>query len=403
MVHNRGVTNQKEPELKPTQETTVRPRSRSFRAWIAVGVLALFVVLGFTLALMPVPFVIQSPGPTVNVLGSQGDVEVLEFSQSGAEEFLESWEEDVVLPEVRGHEESDGQLRMVTVSELGGPGSTVRGIDWLQALFSPSSTVSAYSDLYDDSVTAEGLKEAASAQMTSSHSTSAIAAFEYLGIPMDSTLTVAGAVPGSDADGQVEEGDILVSLGLPSGVTEIVDAPSVPFSVMKTVAPGSTVDVTLERDGQTIVVPVVTAAAEGEEGSKLGIYLTAQTETPLNVDFNLERIGGPSAGLIFSLGIIDQLSDHDLTGGNIIAGTGAMSFTGDVMPIGGVKQKMYGASRDGAEWFLVPVDNCADVIGNEPEGLHVIPVSVLSEGVDAVEAIAAGEGDNLPTCEAAMG
>ena len=406
MVHNRGVQNAPVPLTipggLPTPEVTQTPgsqkRGRAKRWWIGFAVFLVFIVIGAAFALMPLPYVIQSPGPTIDVLGTQGETAVLEVSQSGAEEFFAQREELVALPAIRGHEDGDGQLRMVTVSELGGPGSTVRGVDWLRAQFDASTTTKRFSDVYDSSVTAQDIQEAASAQMESSHSSSAIAAAEYLGIPMDSTLTIVGAASGSGAEGLVEEGDVLLAMELPDGTEEVVDVPSVPFRVMKTVAPGSTVKLRVLRDGEEIVVPVVTSAAEGEPGSKLGVYLTADTEMPLEVDFNLERIGGPSAGLIFALGIIDQLSDHNLPGDQVIAGTGAMSFAGDVIPIGGVRQKMYGALRDGAQWFLVPLGNCEEVVGNEPKGLHVVPVATLSEGVEAVEAIAAGDGDSLPSC-----
>ena len=379
-------------------------RRRWNKAWIGAGIFTVFVGIGFALALIPVPYVIQSPGPTIDVLGTQGGTQILEVSQSGAQSYFAQHEGSTDLPAVRGHGDDDGQLRMVTVSELGGPGSKVRGIDWLRAQFDASSTIKRFSDVYDSSVTAEDIRQASSAQMESSHSSSAIAAAEYLGIPMDSTLTIVGAAPGSGAEGLVEDGDILLAMELPDGTEEVVDVPSVPFRVMKTVEPGSTVKLRVLRDGQEIVVPVVTTATAvnpgqvAPPGSKLGIYLTADTAMPVAVDFHLERVGGPSAGLIFALGIIDQLGDHPLPGGQIIAGTGALSFSGDVIPIGGVRQKMYGALRDGADWFLVPQENCDEVVGNEPAGLRVIPVETLADGVQAVDAIAAGQGNSLPSC-----
>lgn len=409
MVHNGDVQNAPvipaDPGALPGPQGWQEPRevkrARQTKLWIGFAIFLVFVGIGFGLAMMPLPYVIQSPGPTINVLGTQGDTQILEVSQSGAEEFFAEREDYVLLPAIRGHQDSDGQLRMVTVSEIGGPGSTVRGADWLRAQFDPSSTIRRFSDVYDSSVTAQDVQNASSAQMESSHSSSTIAAAEYLNIPMDTTLTIVGAAPGSGAQGQVEDGDVLLAMELPDGREEIVDAPSVPFRVMKTVDPGSTVQLRVLRDGEEVVVPVVSTGAQGEPGSKLGIYLTADTQMPVSADFHLERIGGPSAGLIFALGIVDQLSDHSLPGDQVIAGTGAISFAGDVIPIGGVRQKMYGALRDGAQWFLVPLGNCQEVVGNEPKGLRVIPVETLADGVEAVDAIANGEGDALPSCPAA--
>lgn len=134
----------------------------------------------------------------------------------------------------------------------------------------------------------------------------------------------------------------------------------------------------------------------------MGIYLSADTKAPIDVKIHLERIGGPSAGLIFALGIVNRLSDHDITRGQVIAGTGAMSFTGDVLPIGGVKQKMFGAKRDGAKWFLAPKDNCDEVVGNVPSGLTVIPVGTLAEAVGVVEQIGDGTTSGFLTCESVL-
>ncbi|WRS29892.1 S16 family serine protease [Actinomycetaceae bacterium MB13-C1-2] len=361
----------------------------------AAIVVALLTVLLIGVAMIPVPYVVHSPGPTVNVLGSQGSTVVLEFGEA----------DDPSVPAVRPESEDEGQLRMVTVSESGGPGTKLRLIDLIRAKLNPADEVDRYEDLYDETITAEQLKDAGAAQMTSSHSAASIAAFDYLGIPMESTLTIEGAVPGSSAEGQVEQGDVLVSIRTPDGTEHRVDRPSVPFDLMKETTPGSTVVVTVDRGGEKIEIPIVTTGpqdGENFEGSKMGIYLSADTELPLDVTIHLERIGGPSAGLIFALGIINRLSDQDITGGQVIAGTGALSFSGDVMPIGGVKQKMYGAKRDGADWFLVPYDNCDLVVGNIPKGLTVIPVKTLGGAVDVVQQIAAGQTSGFATCEAAQ-
>ncbi len=389
--HNGWVL--QEPVTDEQQGNTGRNAvpKRHFRLWLTTVIAVAAVALLLAFVFVPVPYVIQKPGPTVDVLGVQGDTQVFEFGPSS----------DPSLPVPREPNEDGGQLRMVTVSELGGPGSTVTALDVVRAWLTPSSTIRKYSELYDSSVTAEDIKEAGAAQMTSSHSSAAIAAMEYLGVPFESTLTIQGAVPDSDGDGKFEQGDILVNIETPDGVVHQVDRPSVPFDVMKTVPPESTVVVAVDREGTQVEIPVVTAAppeGDSSEGSKMGIFLTADSDLPIDVQIHLERIGGPSAGLIFALGIVDQLTPGGITGGQVIAGTGAMSFAGDVIPIGGVKQKMYGALRDGAQWFLVPELNCPDVEGNIPDGLRVIPVSTLSNGVGVVEAIASGDTDNLPSC-----
>ncbi|MFD5318003.1 S16 family serine protease [Streptomyces sp. NPDC127098] len=120
----------------------------------------------------------------------------------------------------------------------------------------------------------------------------------------------------------------------------------------------------------------------------------------VSVELNLPRIGGPSAGLLFSLGIVDVLRGDgrggDLTGGRVIAGTGTIEADGTVGPVGGVPLKTRAAARDGADVFLVPRDECSDAQADLPEGLRLIPVTTLSGAVDDLRALAAGE--PVPSC-----
>ena len=158
--------------------------------------------------------------------------------------------------------------------------------------------------------------------------------------------------------------------------------------------------ITVERDGATLDLSFDSiAAGENEPGSKLGVYLTVEPDMPVTITVNLKDVGGPSAGMMFSLGIIDRLTPGDMTGGTPIAGTGTMSFDGQVGAIGGIQQKMWGAKKDGAEWFLAPRDNCSEVVGHVPDGLRVVSVSTLAEATAAVSSIAEGSGDTLPTCQ----
>jgi Lon-like protease len=116
----------------------------------------------------------------------------------------------------------------------------------------------------------------------------------------------------------------------------------------------------------------------------------------VHVDLRLADIGGPSAGLMFSLGIVDKLKGNghggDLTGGRTIAGTGTIDANGKVGAVGGVALKTKAARRDGASYFLVPKDECADAAnGGLPKGLRLISVQTLSQAVDALEGLQEGE------------
>jgi len=111
---------------------------------------------------------------------------------------------------------------------------------------------------------------------------------------------------------------------------------------------------------------------------------------PYTVTFDLDEIGGPSAGLMFTLGLIDKLTPADLTGGRIIAGTGTVDDTGAVGPISGIPQKLTGAEAAGAQLFLVPERNCAEALANAVDGLPLVKVATVSEALAALRTYAAG-------------
>ena len=113
--------------------------------------------------------------------------------------------------------------------------------------------------------------------------------------------------------------------------------------------------------------------------------------TPFTVAFGVEDIGGPSAGLMFTLGLIDKLTPADLTGGRIIAGTGTIDEAGAVGPISGIPQKLVGAKAAGAQLFLVPVDNCAEAVANAVPGLPMAKVATVEEALTALRSFTAGK------------
>ncbi len=120
----------------------------------------------------------------------------------------------------------------------------------------------------------------------------------------------------------------------------------------------------------------------------------------VKVDLNLADVGGPSAGLLFSLGIVDKLdgdgSGGDLTGGRTIAGTGTIAANGEVGAVGGVPLKTQAARRDGATVFLVPKAECSDAQSELPEGLRLVPVTSLTDAVNALRAL--NRGEDAPSC-----
>ena len=119
-------------------------------------------------------------------------------------------------------------------------------------------------------------------------------------------------------------------------------------------------------------------------------------EFPFDVELQLDNVGGPSAGMMFALGIVDKLTPGAMTGGEIVAGTGTIDSAGAVGAIGGIRQKLWGAQDAGADWFLAPESNCDEVVGPRPRRAHACSRSTtLDEARTVVEDVADGDGDRL--------
>jgi PDZ domain-containing protein len=130
------------------------------------------------------------------------------------------------------------------------------------------------------------------------------------------------------------------------------------------------------RHGASHSVKLTTQNASGVP--EIGVDIVESYVFPFSVSISVGNIGGPSAGLMFALGIIDKITPDNLTGGRFIAGTGEIEANGAVDPIGGIQQKMVGARQAGATVFLAPADNCPDTAGSVPAGLRVVKVYTLS-------------------------
>ncbi|MBD7920200.1 PDZ domain-containing protein [Cellulomonas sp. Sa3CUA2] len=352
------------PQPRPTPRAVVQ----------SFGMLAAAVLVG-VLAVMPAPYAVNGPGPTTDVLGEVDGEPLIEVE--GADTYP-----------------STGELRLTTISGVGGPGYPAYLLNVLRGWLSPASVVRPVEDVYPQDASREEIEESNAGLMVSSQENATVAALTELGYEVPATLVVAGTVEGTDAEGKLEEGDVLTAMDgepLPDYQTLV--------SRLAQVEPGDTVTLTVTRHSRTLDVPVVTGEREGG-GAQIGVFIDPSFEMPVDVSINIEGIGGPSAGTMFALGLIDLLTPEDEAGGQVIAGTGTIDVTGAVGPIGGIRQKLAGAVRDGATWFLAPSDNCDEVVGHVPDGLRVVEISTLHEAREAMVAIGAGEGDDLPTCTA---
>ncbi|MFJ3956401.1 PDZ domain-containing protein [Arthrobacter sp. NPDC090010] len=340
------------------------------------GVLiALFFVAVAVAALLPLPYVVESPGPTYNTIGSVNDKQVI--AVTGRQSYPTS-----------------GQLDLTTVYVSGGPNGRVTAFDLLQAFLDPSKAVYNEDQIFPKGITKQQSDQENALEMTSSQENATAAALTALKIPFKQSLEVADAAKGSPAEGKLKAGDVLLEINGKASesltaVRSAVDA-----------AQGNEMTVTVLRGGARQSVKVT--AVKGENGQYLmGIGLQFRYTFPFKVQYQLDQVGGPSAGMMFTLGLIDTLTPGDLTGGKHVAGTGTISPDGQVGPIGGIAQKMHGARAAGAGLFLAPAANCSDVVGHIPDGLTVLKVATLSDARTAVETYAKG-GDlsSLPHCTA---
>ncbi len=344
---------------------SVARRRRTRLTWAACTGAALLAV-GI---LVPLPFVELSPGPTFNVIGEVDGQQVIEIS--GTPTFP-----------------TGGNLDMTTVNERGGPGTGIYLgrvlVGWLdrEVRILPRGAIFPDDQRSDAEVKADNVR-----LFSDSQADSVAAALTFLRRPFRTLVVVNSVRDGTPADGKLEPGDEIVKVD-----ATVVTEPADVTRLVGEAKPGDTVTVTISRSGVETAVPISTKVSPVDpDRAYLGITVGETYEAPFAIDVTLDGVGGPSAGLFFSLGIVDKLTPGELTGGRFVAGTGTITPDGSVGPIGGIEQKLVGARSSGATLFLAPAENCDEVLATGvPEGLTVARVSTLAEAVTAIEDYVAG-------------
>jgi PDZ domain-containing protein len=335
------------------------------------GLLAVVMVVGLTYVALrePVPYVTYSPGETVNVLGTYGEKDIIDIS--GRRSYRDN-----------------GGLRLTTILSSG-PDKTEDKVGLLTlvaAWIDPDRAVYPYEAIYPDTATQTSVKQESTAQMASSQDNAVASALGALGIPFESQVQISQVEQGGPADGKLEAGDVVRAVD--GSRVESLDAL---IRRIRTRPVGSEVTLKVRREGQvrSVTLTTTTSPADPEDSAlRVGIEPCCY-RFPFEVDLNLdERIGGPSGGLMFAMGIYDVLTPGSLTGGKVIAGTGTIDAEGNVGPIGGIQQKLVGAQDDGARLFLVPEANCAQAVDGhyDPDRMRLVKVSTLEEAIEDVEA-----------------
>jgi PDZ domain-containing protein len=322
-------------------------------------------------AVTSVPYVALTPGPTFNTLGKPDGRPLIQISG-------------------RPTYPTTGNLNMVTISYTGGPGVNFNIFNALGAWLTPSDAVVPESEIFSNGQSQQQVQQQDSQEMVGSQQDATAAALCYLNIPFQTIDPVQKVAKGMPAVGLLQKGDVITAV---DGAK--VSCRNSVVAMIRDRKPGAPVTLTIERNHVSKTIRLKTADVSNEP--VVGVDLGTPTFVfPFTVKIYIPDVGGPSAGMMFALGIIDKLTRDNLTGGKFIAGTGEIDATGAVEPIGGIQQKMAGARAAGATVFLAPAANCSDVRGAVPGGLRVVKVSTLAGAVQALDNIKAGR--PVPSC-----
>jgi Lon-like protease len=328
----------------------------------------LVVVLTILVGRATVPYVQLEPGPTYDTLGVDED---------GRE---------IIVVSGAPVSKSNGQLRFVTVGVQ--PRLTL-----LQALIGwwrDDEAVVPRELIYPPDQSEKEVEERNAEDFANSGSAAEAAALAELGYKMQ--ISVKTVAPNTPASGKLQPGDVIESV---DGVA--VNAADKLLEEIRGKPVGTTLTFGVVRKGAKVTVQIPTVA--GDDGvPRVGFTPELTSAAPFTLDIPIDNIGGPSAGLMLALGIIDKIKPEDLTGGKVIAGTGTIDPAGAVGAIGGVPQKLVAAKDAGAIYFLTPKDNCAEAVANAQPGLPLVRVASLDDALAALEAIRGGQQPQL--CDA---
>ncbi len=330
-------------------------------------------MLAAVAALLPVPFIVISPGPTFNTIGEVNGVPLVEITDTE------------VYP-------TDGHLDMTTIRESGAPRSPLTIYQALAAWVNPDQAVLPRELLYPDDITGEEVTQRHAVLFSPSQSHAIAAAMGALDRPVIAVPVVTAVVVGAPADGLLRAGEQIIAVD-----GEPVTTPAQVGDAIRAQPIGTSFAVTVLRDDEESTVEVVSAANPDDPAAPyVGITIGLLYSAEFPIEFTLTDVGGPSAGMMFALAIVDKLTPESLTGGDFVAGTGTISPAGEVGPIGGIRQKLAGARGAGATLFLMPRDHCEEAMGHMPDGLTVVPVTTLEESLEVLARWQAEE--SLPTC-----
>jgi len=335
-----------------------------------------------------VPYSEMSPGPTVNTLGDHDGEPVLQIS---------------------GHKTyaTSGNLNMTTVRVT----SADYNMNLVEAVYgwlAHDYKVVPHDTLYPDGKTEEQSTQENAEEFSQSQESAKVAALKEIGIPVKSFVIVSTVVKGSPAEGRLHAGDVIkavdgTAVKAPGDVAKLVTKHEPGQKVVFTVVPAKDQAAAEKKNTtatrtQNITMTTRTSDDSGKKRAIVGISAGTDHTFPFSIDIKLADVGGPSAGLMFSLGIYDKLTPGSLTGGRFVAGTGTIDDNGKVGPIGGIEMKTVGARDKGARYFLTPSENCSAAAKDTPSGLRLVKVNTIDDALAALKDIRTGDTAALPKC-----
>lgn len=342
--------------LELEQIRGISPEPAQRRAGLAVWIVVVVAIFGAGAAFYHPPLALVAPGPAVDV--SQ------DITIQGA---------DVTAV--------NGRYLLLSVT-LARPS----GLEAIMALFRSDQDLLPLARILPEGVDEDEFVEQQRDLFSESQMLAAAAAAQQAGLEvglLGNGAVVAGTVPGSPAEGELREGDVIIAIdGSPVRLASDLR------QVTTQQPAGTTFRLQVDRDGSTIEVEIGSARFETGDGATtgLGVFVTTRdfnVDLPFEITFREREIGGPSAGLIYALAIADMLQQADLANGRVIAATGTINAEGNVGPVGGIPLKLRSAQRAGASVALVPTEEVSQAEGAR---LRVRGVESLSDAVAALQA-----------------
>lgn len=352
---------------------SLRLSSRSIGLVVSALVVIALAVVAFV---TPVPYVTMKPGPTFNTLGKLDDTPMFTFGDGVA-----------TYP-------TTGTLEFTSVSVTRAE-TRIYLLEVLEAWFEEDSIVVPHDFMYPDNTSNADSDAAGAAQLANSQDASTAAALRAAGFDVSERVIIDSVVKGSPADGALKKGDEIVAVDGRTVATVQAAADSIADR-----KPGDDVTVTVVRKGLKKDVVISTVVnKDAPNRPRVGVTIAMTYDFPIEIENHIgDRVGGPSAGMMFALSMYDQLTKGPLTGGQQIAGTGSIQGTGEVGAVGGIAQKMAGAESAGADIFLVPAVNCGEYLEARSFDMTVVKVTKLQDAIDSIEALAKNPKAKVPSC-----